>query len=86
MGDERRDTGAGGVVRTLPGSMPKRVTSWMPRRLRKSIVAQAANDLEEKGTNAENDDVKSKELRVASNGGRPRQLAVPFQNYRRYRG
>lgn len=82
MTDERRDLGAGGTVRTMPKSMPKRVASWMPRRLRKSIMTQAANDLEE----AQNGAAVPQNGGQGSDAKRPRQLGVPFQNYRRYRG
>jgi hypothetical protein len=80
--DDRRDTGTGGVVTTLPGRMPRRFARWMPRRLRKSIMTQAADHSDEARNGAA----------VPQNGGqgsdakRPRQLGVPFQNYRRYRG
>lgn len=85
--------GDGGVVKTLPSRTPKRITRWMPRRVRQQVAAEqwAAADqrtkgLKDEGTEGKSDDVKSKELRVASNGERQRQLGVPFQNYRRYRG
>jgi hypothetical protein len=65
----------------------------MPRRVRQQVAAEqwAAADqrtkgLKDEGTEGKSDDVKSKELRVASNGEGQRQFGVPFQNYRRYRG
>jgi hypothetical protein len=64
----------GAVVRTMPIRTPKRIASWMPRRVRAAVVAQYAAEDAPEGTET-------------PKGGseRPRQLAVPYQNYRRYR-
>ena len=70
-----RDVGTGGTVRTLPIQTPKRIARWMPRRLRAAVVAQYAAEEEPEGTETPKDGRE-----------RPRQLAVPYQNYRRYRG
>jgi hypothetical protein len=71
-----RDVGTGGTVRTLPIRTPKRIASWMPRRVRAAVVAQyAAEEEESEGTETPKDGSE-----------KPRQLAVPYQNYRRYRG
>jgi hypothetical protein len=72
---EPRDVGTGGTVRTLPIRTPKRIASWMPRRVRAAVVA-ARNAAEEapEGTEGPKDGSE-----------KPRQLAVPYQNYRRYR-
>lgn len=81
-GSERL-AGDGGTVRTMPIKMPKRIASWMPRRVRAAVVA-AARSAEETGG--------SEQGTAEAQGGsgvtreRPRQLAVPYQNYRRYRG
>jgi hypothetical protein len=73
----------GGVVRTLPIRTPKRIASWMPRRMRAAVVA-AARSAEETGDSEQG-------TAEAQNGSgvtreRPRQVAVPYQSYRRYRG
>ena len=72
---EPRDVGTGGTVRTMPIRTPKRIASWMPRRLRAAVVAQNAAEEEPEGTE-----------RPKDGSEKPRQLAVPYQNYRRYRG
>jgi hypothetical protein len=71
-----RDVGTGGTVRTLPIRTPKRIASWMPRRVRAAVVAQYAAEGEkgDQGTETPKDGSE-----------KPRQLAVPYQNYRRYR-
>jgi hypothetical protein len=69
-----RDVGTGGTVRTLPIRTPKRIARWMPRRVRAAVVAQYAADEEPEGTE-----------RPKDGSEKPRQLAVPYQNYRRYR-
>jgi hypothetical protein len=73
----------GGAVRTMPIRVPKRIASWMPRRVRAAVVA-AARSAEERGDGGQG-------TGEAQNGSgvtreRPRQVAVPYQNYRRYRG
>jgi hypothetical protein len=84
MGREGKQLSAdGGTVRTLPIRMPKRTASWMPRRVRAAVVA-AARSAEERGDGGQG-------TGEAQNGSgvtreRPRQVAVPYQNYRRYRG
>jgi hypothetical protein len=70
-----RDVGTGGTVRTLPIRTPKRIARWMPRRVRAAVVAQYAAEEEPEGTETPKDGSE-----------KPRQLAVPYQNYRRYRG
>jgi hypothetical protein len=70
-----RDVGTGGTVRTMPIRTPKRIARWMPRRVRAAVVAQYAAEEEPEGTETPKDGSE-----------RPRQLAVPYQNYRRYRG
>jgi hypothetical protein len=70
-----RDVGTGGTVRTLPIRTPKRIARWMPRRVRAAVVAQYAAEEEPGGTETPKDGSE-----------RPRQVAVPYQNYRRYRG
>jgi hypothetical protein len=69
-----RDVGTGGTVRTLPFRTPKRIASWMPRRVRAAVVAQYAAEGEPERTETPKDGSE-----------KPRQLAVPYQNYRRYR-
>jgi len=78
-----RDVGTGGTVRTLPIRTPKRIASWMPRRVRAAVVA-AARSAEETGDSEQG----TAEAQTGSGvtRERPRQLAVPYQNYRRYRG
>jgi hypothetical protein len=70
-----RDVGTGGTVRTMPIRTPKRIARWMPRRVRAAVVAQYAAEEEPEGTE-----------RPKDGSEKPRQLAVPYQNYRRYRG
>jgi hypothetical protein len=65
----------GGVVRTLPIRTPKRIASWMPRRIRAAVVAQYAAE-----------EASEETERPKDGSEKPRQLAVPYQNYRRYRG
>jgi len=76
--DERRDVGTGGTVRTLPSRTPKRVARWMPRRMRQLVVSEqrAAEESQESEAGERKSEAREK----------PRQLAVPYQNYRRYRG
>jgi hypothetical protein len=64
----------GAVVRTMPIRTPKRIASWMPRRVRAAVVAQYAAEEEPEGTETPKDGSQ-----------KPRQVAVPYQNYRRYR-
>ena len=77
----------GGVVRTLPIRTPKRIASWMPRRVRAAVVAQYAaqagggEEAEGEGGLKDEETKRLKDVRE-----RPRQVAVPYQNYRRYRG
>ena len=88
----------GGVVRTMPIRTPKRIASWMPRRVRAAVVA-AARSAEETGDSEQGTgetvlrkDGVSVGGSASAQGGsgvtreRPRQLAVPYRNYRRYRG
>jgi hypothetical protein len=70
-----RDVGTGGTVRTMPIRTPKRIARWMPRRVRAAVVAQYAAEEEPEGAETPKDGSE-----------KPRQLAVPYQNYRRYRG
>ena len=73
--EARRQLAAdGAVVRTMSIRTPKRIASWMPRRVRAAVVAQYAEEEEPEGTETPKDGSE-----------RPRQLAVPYQNYRRYR-
>ena len=69
-----RDVGTGGTVRTMPIRTPKRIARWMPRRVRAAVVAQYAAEEEPERTETPKDGSE-----------KPRQLAVPYQNYRRYR-
>ena len=97
----------GGVVRTMPIRMPKRIASWMPRRVRAAVVAQQKaaaeggdlkletgvgegegerlKDEETKRQPSLRDGLPSNQL-IKDGRERPRQVAVPYQNYRRYRG
>ena len=76
----------GCVVRTLPIRTPKRIASWMPRRVRAAVVAQyAAQEVGgEEGEARVPSDQESE--RPKDGRERPRQMAAPYQNYRRYRG
>jgi hypothetical protein len=69
-----RDVGTGGTVRTMPIRTPKRIARWMPRRVRAAVVAQYTAEEEPERTETPKDGSE-----------KPRQLAVPYQNYRRYR-
>ena len=92
--DQRRDVGTGGTVRTMPTQKPKRIARWMPRRVRAAVVAaRSGEEGEGKGGSVLRKDGGSVEGSASAdaNGsgvtsGRPRQLAVPYRNYRRYRG
>jgi hypothetical protein len=86
-----RDVGTGGTVRSLPIRTPKRIASWMPRRVRAAVVAQYAEEEEgDQGTGGGGQgtaaDVQTANGIRQEERQRPRQLAVPYQNYRRYRG
>ena len=75
-----------GVVRTMPIRTPKRIASWMPRRVRAAVVAQYAAQ-EIGGEEGEVKGPRDQESKRPKDGSeRPRQVAVPYQNYRRYRG
>ena len=76
-----RDVGTGGTVRAIPMETPKRIARWMPRRVRAAVVA--ARRAADHGTARPQDDGQK---RLEEGKNRPRQLAVPYQNYRRYRG
>jgi hypothetical protein len=85
-----RDVGTGGTVRTMPIRTPKRIASWMPRRVRAAVVAQyAAAEEGDQGTGGGGQetaaDVQTANGIRQEERQRPRQLAVPYQNYRRYR-
>jgi len=91
----RQVSADGGTVRTMPIKMPKRVASWMPRRVRAAVVAQqraAEESGKEEGElksgklKAESGSLKEGSVERGAGSGRPRQVAVPYQNYRRYRG
>jgi hypothetical protein len=91
VGEGPRDVGTGGTVRTLPIRTPKRIASWMPRRVRQQVMAEAARSAAESGVEEGQDKSGSESASAAANGSgvtkeRPRQLAVPYRNYRRYRG
>jgi hypothetical protein len=79
-----RDVGTGGTVRTMPIRTPKRIARWMPRRVRAAVVAQYA--AEEEGDQGTAADVQTANGMRQEEKQRPRQVAVPYQNYRRYRG
>lgn len=82
----------GGVVRTMPIRTPKRIASWMPQRVRAAVVAQYAVQEVTEGVSVGQKDGVAVEGSASAQGGsgvtreRPRQVAVPYQNYRRYRG
>jgi hypothetical protein len=74
----------GGVVRTMPVKTPQRLARWMPRRIRAAVLAQQAAAAD--GTEEEGERLKDEETKRPETPKRPRQLAVPYQLYRRYRG
>lgn len=76
-----RDVGTGGVVRAQPPRAPKRITRWMPRRVRAAVAARHAAE-----AGGEDQDVKPQGEAGQKERARPQQLGVPYQNYRRYRG
>ena len=81
-----RDVGTGGTVRTMPTQTPKRISRWMPRRMRAAVVAaRGAGEEQTESVSAEQQDGGQKKTEEEGKE-RPRQLAVPYQNYRRYRG
>jgi len=79
-----RDVGTGGAVRTLPTQTPKRIARWMPRRVRQQVAAEqrAAAEAAEGISVGQEDGVSVEQIKQQN---RPRQVAVPYQNYRRYR-
>jgi hypothetical protein len=99
-GDRRQEAGGGGkqltadggTVRTFPIKLPKRVAAWMPRRVRAAVVAarsaaEGGNLKPETGVEEGEEGLKDRESkRPRDERARPRQVAVPYQNYRRYRG
>jgi hypothetical protein len=97
--DQRRDVGTGGTVRSLPTRTPKRIARWMPRRIRAAVAAQslaeeaASEELEIGGQPEAKPEMGRRGDQMTETSGqssearqRPRQLGLPFQNYRRYRG
>jgi hypothetical protein len=77
----------GGVVRTMPIRTPKRIASWMPRRVRAAVVAQYAAQEVSREEGEVVGGLKDEETkRLKEKSSRPRQVAVPYHNYRRYRG
>jgi hypothetical protein len=89
---ERQLSADGGTVRTMPIRTPKRIASWMPQRVRAAVVAQYAVQEVTEGVSVGQKDGVAVEGSASAQGGsgvtreRPRQVAVPYQNYRRYRG
>jgi hypothetical protein len=81
---ERQLSADGGTVRTMPIRTPKRIASWMPRRIRAAVVA--ARSAEETGDSEQGTAEAQNGSGVTREAQRPRQVAVPYQNYRRYRG
>lgn len=80
----------GGVVRTMPAETPRRMARWMPRRMKKQVLVpqravEAGGMLQEANGNGGGQSSRDRETSRAETPKRPRQLAVPFQNYRRYR-
>jgi hypothetical protein len=75
----------GGVVRTMPLKTPRRVAPWMPRRIRAAVLAQRQAAAAE-ASGIEGEGSADKEDHEPETPKRPRQLAVPYQLYRRYRG
>jgi hypothetical protein len=85
-----RDVGTGGTVRTLPIRTPKRIASWMPRRVRAAVTAQQlaaqADGIRLEANGGEGEGLRDEETkRPKDERERPRQVAVPYRNYRRYR-
>lgn len=74
----------GGVVRNFATRIPQRAAVWMPRRMRRHFAAQLAAASNGAGDEPKPEDEETKSAESAS--ARPRQLAVPYRNYRRYRG
>ena len=65
-----------GVTSLRATKVPRRVTAWMPPGMRSAILARGAAE-----RRAHAADSQRKE-----EGRKPRQVAVPYQNYRRFRG
>ena len=88
---EPRDVGTGGTVRTMPIRTPKRIASWMPRRVRAAVVAarnaadDATKELQDNGEEWNGEGPRA-ERKPKDGSEKPRQLAVPYRNYRHYRG
>ena len=88
-----RQTAHGGTVRTMPIRTPKRIASWMPRRVRQQVAeeqraAADANGIRHEASGGEQEAAEAQAAngKRHTDGGRPRQVAVPYRNYRRYRG
>jgi hypothetical protein len=68
----------------MPIRTPKRIARWMPRRVRAAVTAQ---QLAAQADGGEGEGLRDEETkRPKDERERPRQVAVPYQNYRRYRG
>jgi hypothetical protein len=85
-------TGDGGTVRTMPVRTPQRIARWMPRRVRQQVAAEqrAAADAngirhEANGGEQEAAEAHTADGKRHTDSVRPRQVAVPYRNYRRYR-
>lgn len=81
----------GAMVRAVPRKAPQRMAPWMPRRMKKQVLAaqsalEAASMRHQANGNGGGQNSRDEETKRADTPKRPRQLAVPFQNYRRYRG
>jgi hypothetical protein len=85
FGAEPRDVGVGGTVRTMPVRNPQRIARWMPRRVRAAVVAKQQAAQADVLRHEANGEAEGGKQGLKEEGGRPRQLAVPYQNYRRYR-
>jgi hypothetical protein len=99
-GSAQRGMGSLEVVPSASGKTAMRPTAWMPRALRMRIIAdqreQAAlaaqasineRRVENAGGDGEGERGRDQETKSQTEGRqRPRQVAVPYRNYRRYRG
>jgi len=71
----------GGLVRTISARLPKRVASWMPRSMKRQVVAANRHAAEQTEAALADQTLKDDGATARGAGKRPRQVAVPIQPY-----
>jgi hypothetical protein len=95
-GSVRRGTGSSTMVPSTSGKTAMRATAWMPRALRMRIIteqreqaavaAARADGSPRRPNGEESEQTGGRKQETGEKQNRPRQVAVPYRNYRRYRG